>query len=165
MERRLFVKRTALLSSLALVASPSALLADEAPQNEINISPLLSQGNNLKITGLIIDSESKKAINATIEIKTGYGIFGRTKRMNTLQGGYAIKSKMSKNDNKKVKITIEAEGYKTYQGHLYLNGQGCAIHTDMWKYNPKFNAENIPQNKNTSEGIHATFNIPLVKTV
>lgn len=163
MERRSFIQKSTLLGSLALFSSTDVLLANTNKSNKIDLSSFINKGKVLNLTGKVICAESKQNVNAKISIKTGFGLFSKYKSLNVSQENYHIIEKLDLHDHKKIKVKVEAEGYKTFEGYLFVNSQGCSIHTDMWKYNPKFNSENIPSNQVLKSEINSNFNFELVK--
>jgi hypothetical protein len=162
MERRLFVKQAALLSSLALVSSPAFLYAKESKSNSADISSSFLSGKKIKISGLALDCSTNKEIEALIQIKTRKGIFSKSKEI-VSDGGYSILGNLSDNRPQKIEVKIQAKGYKTFEGHIYFTAQGCRIHSDMWNYNPDFKPEFIPKNEISASEIVSQFNFYLVK--
>lgn len=162
MERRLFVKQTALLSSLALVSSPTFLFAKENKSNSADISSSFLSGKKIKISGLALDGVTNEEIEADIQIKTRKGIFSKNKEI-VSNGGYSIVGNLSEGRAQKIEIKIQAKGYKTFDGHIYFTSQGCRIHSDMWNYNPDFKPEFIPKNEIYASEIVSQFNFYLVK--
>ena len=65
--------------------------------------------------------------------------------------------------NHKIKVKIDADGYKTFFGTIYLTKLGCRIDSEMWSYNPDFKPEFIPKNEITSTLINSKFDFLLVK--
>lgn len=162
MERRSFVKKSALLSSIALIASPTVLVAGESNNHSMNVASLLTVGKKVKISGFAYDAETKKLIDARIQVKSGYGLFAKTRQGMASQQKYEIIGSVSDNSNK-IAVKIEANGYKTYEGFIYLTQSGCSIHSEMWKYNPNFKSEFVPKNEVSSNEVNSKFDFYLVK--
>lgn len=163
MERRSFVKKSTLLSSIALLSSPIALVANDINTNAIDVSSFLTVGKKVKITGFAFDADTQQTIPATIQVKTGYGLFSKTRAAVAHNGQYEIAGNVSRESSSKIKVKVEAQGYKTFEGYIYLTSLGCKIHTDIWKYNPNFKKEFIPKNEVTAEQVDSKFNFYLVK--
>ena len=163
MERRTFVQKTTLISSIALLSSPIELLANETANCELDLTSFLSQGKKIIINGSAFDSISNNSINATIKVASGYGLFSKTRTSTIKNGRYLIAGNVLKEGMHKIKVKIEAEGYKTFDGHFYVNKTGCLIHSDMWQYNPDFKPEFIPKNSITTDSINSKFNFYLVR--
>lgn len=162
MERRLFVKQAAMLSTFALVSTPSFLKAKESSTNSADVSSAFLAGKKVMVTGFAYDSRTQQEVDAVIEVSTRKGIFSKTKEIVSV-GGYSILGSIQKGETQKVKVRVQAEGYKTLQGHLYFTSQGCRIHSDMWHYNPDFKPEFIPKNEITASEILSRFSFYLVK--
>jgi len=163
MKRRSFIQKTSLLSSVAILAGTDTLFANANKTNKIDLSSFLNKGKLLNLTGKVICAETQQALDAKISIKTGYGLFAKYKTLEVKSENFHIVEKLDLHDAKKIKVKVEAEGYKTFEGPLYVNSQGFSIHTDMWKYNPKFKSENVPANQVLSTEIKSAFNFELVK--
>jgi hypothetical protein len=163
MERRSFVKKSTLLSSIALLSSPMALVANDINSHSVDVSSLLTVGKKVRISGFTFDSDTKQAIPATIQVKAGYGLFSKTRDAVASSGHYEIAGKVAHDISSKIRIKVEAQGYKTFEGYIYLTSLGCRIHTDMWKYNPGFKKEFIPKNEVTAEQVESKFNFYLIK--
>ena len=163
MKRRTFVQKTAILSSSALLLNPFDMVASQTSSCQLDLTSILSQGKKIIISGSAIDAASKKSVNANIEVKTGYGLFSKTRISQIDNGSYSIIGSVLHEGLKKIKVKIEAQGYKTFDGYIYVSNLGSRIHSDMWQYNPNFKPEFIPKNRISDNLIDSTFNFYLVK--
>ena len=163
MKRRTFIQQTATLSTVTLLSSPLELIAKETSNCELNLSSFISSGKKAVVNGFAIDAISKKPINANIEIKSDSGIFTKTRTGIIQNGQYSIVGNVLTKGNHKIKVKIEADGYKTFFSTIYLTKLGCRIDSEMWSYNPDFKPEFIPKNEITSTLINSKFNFLLVK--
>lgn len=168
MERRSFVMKTSLLTSGIFVFSTGNLFAT-SEQNNINnldLTPMLITGKKIMIKGTILDSKTHLPINADMCVKTKRNrFFSKRHSVNALNGSYSIYSGFSNSEKISEKITIEikVDGYKSYEGNLYLSRSGCNIHSDQWQYNPDFKPEYCPVNYEESNLMFSTFNFYLIK--
>lgn len=168
MERRLFVKKTSLLTSGILVLSTNSLLAttDQKIVNNLDIVPVLATGKNIIIKGLILDAQTNLPINTDINVSTKRNRFySKNHLLTALNGVYSIHTGFSNSEkvSEKMNFKINVEGYKPYNGNLYITKSGCNIHSDQWQYNPDFKSENRPTNNEQANTFVSTFNFYLVK--
>lgn len=163
MKRRTFVQKTAILSCGTLLLTPFDLLANENFNCQLNLTSILSHGKKINISGFAFDAVSNKSINANIEVKTGYGLFCKTRISQIKNGSYSIIGSVLNEGSKKIKVKIQAQGYKTFDGHIYFSKLGSRIHSDMWQYNPHFKSDFLPKNHIGDDLIDSKFNFYLVK--
>lgn len=163
MERRSFIQKTALASTFALFVSPKTLFANEQNQASIDLSSIFANGKNIKLSGATLDAITQTEIAAKISVKSGSGIFSKFREVELIKGQYSINSRISSKANNKLKIKIEAKGYKTFKGNLYLTSNGCRIHSEMWAYYADFKPEYLPKNKVNENEIISKFNFHLIK--
>lgn len=163
MERRKFIEQSLALSTLTLLSSSLDLNAKENLNCELNLTSYISSGKKAIISGFAIDAISKEPINANIEIKSDSGFYTKTRNGIIQNGQYSIVGNLLDKGNHKIKVKIEAMGYKTFCGAIYLTKSGCRIDTDMWSYNSDFKPELIPKNEITAELIDSKFNFHLVR--
>ncbi|MFC5682457.1 hypothetical protein ACYE2N_11700 [Flavobacterium sp. MAHUQ-51] len=169
MKRRQFVKSTAIFTTGALVFSETEVHASTSDKesNVLDLKPIVNSKEKISIKGFIKDFDTLQPItNANINISVKRNRFFSTYReLNSNNGSYTINSGFSdsgKNSNK-LKVKITANGYKTYNGYLYLTKYGCNIHSSEWDYNPKFNPDYCPNNNKSSDEITSKFNFHLIK--
>jgi HKD family nuclease len=79
-------------------------------------------------------------------------------------GQYSIFENILKKRNHKIKIKIDADGYKTFFDTIYLTKLGWLTDGEIWSYNPNFKPEFIPKNEINSTLINSKLNFHLVKT-
>lgn len=171
MERRLFVKKTSLLTSGILILSTDSILATTATtaQNNVtnvNLIPALATGKNIIIKGLVLDAKTNLPINTDIKISAKRNRFySKNNSLNALNGEYSIYTGFTNSGkiSEKLNFEINAPGYKPYNGNLYITKDGCNVHSDQWQYNPAYKPEYRPINKEQINTITSTFNFYLVK--
>lgn len=163
MKRRFFLQKAGVVSATALLTTPTDLLASESPNCQLDLSSIMSQGKNFFVNGFAFDAISNASIDAVFEIKSGYGLFTKTRKATIKNGQYSIIGNTLKEGLQKIKVKIEAQGYKTFEGSIYLSNLGCRIHSDMWKYNPNFKPEFTPKNDITADLISSKFNFYMVR--
>ena len=163
MERRKFIEQSLALSTLTLLTSPLELHAKENLNCELNLTSYISGGKKAIIRGFAIDAVSKAPINANIEIKSDSGFYTKTRNGIIQNGQYSIVGNLRDKGNHKIMVKIEAKGYKTFCGSVYLTKSGCRIDSHMWSYNPDFKPELIPKNEITSDLIDSKFNFHMVR--
>ncbi|MEO7978605.1 hypothetical protein [Flavobacterium sp.] len=167
MERRLFVKKTSILASGALIF-PTGTILSAPPQNSSNLdlTPLFITSKKIIVKGLILDSKTHLPITTDINIKVKRNQFYSNNHLITaLNGAYSIYSGFSNSEkiSEKLFVKIKANGYKPYESNLYLTQKGCNIHSDQWQYNPDFKIEHCPINQEEDDSILSKFNFFLVK--
>lgn len=167
MERRSFVKNTGILASTAMLFSTSDLIANTStPDNVLDLRSVLSTGSNIAIKGLVVDAETHSPLVASVKMYTKRRRFmSKHRLMNSINGQYAVKFKMDAPDKltEKIYFEIKAEGYKTFEGVLYVSDKGCNIHSEFWNYNPTFNPDFKPKNQKLETSLLSTFNFHLIK--
>ena len=170
MERRLFVKKTSLLTSGILILSTDSILATATATQKnvtnINLTPVLATGKNIIIKGLVLDAKTNLPINTEINISAKRNRFySKNNSLTALNGEYSIFTGFTNSGkiSEKLNFDITAEGYKPYNGNLYITKKGCNIHSDQWQYNPGYKPECRPINKEHENAIVSTFNFYLVK--
>lgn len=168
MERRLFVKKTALMTTGVLALSGSNLYAstEEKKSNRIDLSPITASTNKIILKGSILDAITLKKIEASeIEVKVKRNRFFSIKEaIEKTNGSYHIISGFSGSKvREKLHIKINANGYKPYEGCLYVTQNGCHVHSEEWKYNPNFKPEFCPENTFFNNLTEVKFNFHLVK--
>ena len=170
MERRLFVKKTSLLTSGILILSTDSILATTSTAQKnvtnINLIPALATGKNIIIKGLVLDAKTNLPINTDIKISAKRNRFySKNNSLNALNGEYSIYTGFTNSGkiSEKLNFEINAPGYKPYNGNLYITKNGCNIHSDQWQYNPGYKPEYRPINKEQENTITSTFNFYLVK--
>ena len=156
------------MSAGILLFSNSQLLAEEKKANNtIDLSPLSIHSKKVKLKGNIVDSKKFETISncqITVKIKNSRLLFS-SNTMESQDGAYSVLAGFTKHGkvHKKMHLEIKAEGYKTYNGSLYLTSTGCSLHSDEWKYNPGFNPENCPENITKGVETVTSFNFHLIK--
>ena len=60
-------------------------------------------------------------------------------------------------------VQIIADGYKPYEGTIYMTKAGCHVHSEEWAYNSNFKPEFCPENKVIENQTLSKFNFHLVK--
>ncbi|MCC9071456.1 hypothetical protein LNQ49_07625 [Flavobacterium sp. F-65] len=168
MERRLFVKKTGLLTTGILVLSTDSILATTTQKDVTNLdlTPVLTTGKNIIIKGLVLDARTNLPINTDINISTKRNRFySKNHLLTALNGIYSIHTGFSNSEkvSEKMNFKINVDGYKPYNGNLYITKSGCNIHSDQWQYNPDFKSENRPINNEQTNTFVSTFNFYLVK--
>ncbi|TGD56655.1 hypothetical protein [Flavobacterium humi] len=169
MERRLFVKNTTLLTSGILALSGSSLYAsnEEKKSNIIDLSPVSTSKNTLLLKGMILDAATFQKIDVQkIDVQVKRNRFFATKQsIENVNGSYAILSGFTNNGKvyEKMNIRITANGYKPYEGCVYLTKDGCHVHSEEWAYNPAFKPEYCPKNNTEGNQTLSEFNFHLVK--
>ncbi|MGH2667419.1 hypothetical protein [Flavobacterium sp.] len=169
MERRLFVKNTTLLASGILALSGSNLYAssEEKKSNVIDLSPVSTSKNKLILKGLILDSVTFEKINIQkIDVQVKRNRFFSTKQsIENINGSYHILSGFTNSGKvyEKMNVQIIADGYKPYEGHIYLTKDGCHVHSEEWDYNPDFKLEYCPKNNTSGTQTLSEFNFHLVR--
>ena len=175
MERRLFVKNTTLLTSGILALSGSNLYASseekksvvEKKSDIIDISPVSTSKNKILLKGLILDSVTFKKIDVQkIDVQIKRNRFFSTKQsIENINGSYHILSGFTNSGKvyEKMNVQITADGYKPYEGYVYLTKDGCHVHSEEWEYNPNFKPEFCPKNSTSGNQTLSEFNFHLVK--
>jgi hypothetical protein len=171
MKRRLFIKQASLVTTGVLAFSGTEIYANESKQksNVIDLLPFASTDSKIKLKGTIVDANTSQPIeNCTMIVKTKKNrLFSTTKEITTTNGDYSILSGFTATGkmSDKIQIEIKANGYKTYNSHIYLSSKGCNLHSDEWKYNKNFDY-NLCGPKDETVGNHTTslFNFQLVKS-
>lgn len=169
MERRLFVTKTTLLATGILALSGSNLYAsnEEKNLNIIDLSPIIASKNKVILKGLILDSITFKKIDIQrIDVKIKRNRFFSVKQsIEKANGSYHIVSGFTNTGKtyEKMHVRITAEGYKPYEGTIYITKSGCHIHSEEWIYNPNFNTEYCPENNILDNQTVSRFNFHLVK--
>jgi hypothetical protein len=167
MKRRLFLKKTSILSSgILFFPSKTISAAPEQASNTLDLVPVFNNGKNVLIKGSIVDFKTQLPVSTEMTVTVQRNRFYSQKHtINAINGSYAITTGFA-SDNKiseKVKVLINAEGYKSYESYLYLTHKGCNIHSEHWNYNPEFRPEFSPVNQNLANGTISEFNFYLVK--
>jgi hypothetical protein len=170
MERRSFVKKTSLLTSGLFFFSTKNLFATPEKSdiniNNLDLTPMLASSKKIMIKGKILDSKTHLPINADMYVKTKRNrFFSKKHSVNALNGSYSIFSGFASSEkiSEKLLIEIKVDGYKPYEGNLYLTPNGCNVHSDQWQYNPDFKPEYCPVNYEESNLLFSSFNFYLVK--
>jgi hypothetical protein len=166
-ERRLFVKNASIFTSGLLVLSGAKSFATNQDQlsNNLDFTPFSSK-KKVVVQGNILDSKTNFPVAANILVKIKRNrFFPMTKTIESTNGKYFLTSGFSDSGKikEKIEVKIEAQGYKTYNGLLYLNQSGCHIHSNEWDYNPDFRPEYCPENTDSEEELNSKFNFYLVK--
>lgn len=169
MERRLFVKNTTLLTSGILALSGSNLYAssEEKKSDVIDLSPVSTSKNKIVLKGLILDSVTFKKITVQkIDVQVKRNRFFSTKQsIENTNGSYHILSGFTNSGKvyEKMSVQITADGYKPYEGYVYMTKDGCHIHSEEWQYNPNFKPEFCPKNTTSGNQTLSEFNFHLVR--
>ena len=169
MKRRLFVKKTSMVSMGILAFSGTEIFANNAKEESsvIDLLPISKISNKIIVKGTILDAHTSQPIeNCSIIVKTKSNrLFNTTKEILSTNGDYTIVSGFIPEGklSKKIKIKITAEGYKTYNSQIYISTNGCNIHSDEWNYNKNFNLNDCPKNIKIGNETLSTFNIKLIK--
>lgn len=171
MERRLFVKKTSLLTSGILILSTDSILATTTLTTQknvtnINLIPVLATGKNIIIKGSVLDAKTNLPINTDIKISTRRNRFySKNDSLNALNGEYSIYTGFTNSGkiSEKLNFEISAPGYKPHNGNLYITKKGCNVHSDQWRYNPSYQPEYRPINKEQENTITSTLNFYLVR--
>ncbi|MEO8516580.1 MAG: hypothetical protein ABI426_07550 [Flavobacterium sp.] len=169
MERRLFVKKTALMTTGVLALSGSNLYAstEEKKSDIIDISPIATSKNKIILKGFILDAITFKKIEVSeIEVKVRRNrLFSTKESIEKANGSYHIVSGFTNSGKirEKLNVKITAFGYKPYEGCLYITKNGCQIHSEEWDYNPNFKPEFCPKNDISDSQTEVKFNFHLVK--
>jgi hypothetical protein len=170
MERRLFVKNTTLLTTGVLALSGSNLYAsnEELKKSDvIDMSPVAASKSKIVLRGSVLDSLTFEKVEVKkIEVTIKRNRFFSTKQaIENINGSYHIISGFTNSGKKyeKMDVRIIADGYKPYNGIMYMTKDGCHVHSDEWIYNPNFKPEYCPEN-NTLENLTVSkFNFHLVR--
>lgn len=163
MKRRTFIQQSAVLSTVTLLSSPLELIAKENSNCELNLASFIATGKKAIVNGFAIDAVSKDPIKANIQIASDSGFYTKTRTGISQNGQYSIVGNVLNEGNHKIKVKIEADGYKTFIGTIYLTRLGCRIDSQLWSYNPDFRPDFIPKNEITDTLINSKFNFHLVK--
>jgi hypothetical protein len=167
MERRLFIKNASVFTSGLLVLSGAKSFATNQDQlsKNIDFTPF-SSTKKVVVHGKILDSKTNLPVVANIVVKIKRNrFFPLTKTIESANGMYLVQSGFSNSGkmSEKMEVKIEAKGYKTYNGLLYLNPNGFHIHSNEWDYNPDFKPEYCPENSDSESELNSKFNFYLVK--
>ncbi|MDI9308847.1 MAG: hypothetical protein QM535_01430 [Limnohabitans sp.] len=163
MKRRNFVKNLGIFTTGTMIMSGSNLYSSEIESiKNIDFSPF-SKTNKIIVKGNFVDSKTLQPVKeVTIFAKQNKSsLFHLNKKIETIDGTFEIQTAYS--EVKKIKIEIQANGYKPYHNFIYLTKQGCFIHSDEWKYNPDFKEENCPKNTQLEQFTISNFNFHLIK--
>lgn len=169
MKRRLFVKKTSIVSMGILALSGAEIFANNTKKENsvIDLLPLSDISNKIIVKGKILDANTSQPIeNCTIVVKAKTNrLFNSTKEIQPSNGDYSIVSGFSQEgkSSKKIKIKISADGYKTYNSYLYISANGCNIHSQEWEYNKNFDINDCPKNIKIGNETLSTFNFKLIK--
>lgn len=169
MKRRQFVKSTAIFTTGALVFPETEIHASISKKESdvLDLKPLIYSKEKISINGFVKDFETLQPItNARMNVSVKRNRFFPTYReLNSKNGSYTINSGFTNSGkiSEKLEIKITADGYKTYNGYLYLTKNGCNMHSSEWDYNPKFNPEYCPKNNKSFDEITSKFNFHLIK--
>lgn len=165
MKRKLFLKNIG-LSFGAMVASP---IKETFAKSYINASNGLKlkafdgTGNLVKITGKFLDASTLENILARLVIEKEQSAF---RKKDTLLNAntYNIVNDLGNAFGEKLKFKVSAPGYKTMEGTLFVNRISVSINSNIWNYNPDFNAEFKPNQHKIENGVlMANFDFHLVK--
>lgn len=169
MERRQFVKKTAILATGVLVFSETDVHASisEKKSDVLDLNPLVNLKEKISINGLVKDFETLQPIASAkinVSIKRNR-FFALNRELYSMNGAYKINSGFTDSGkiSEKLHIKITADGYKTYKGYLYLTKNGCNLHSNEWDYNPNFNSDYCPKNTKSVDGITSKFNFHLIR--
>lgn len=171
MKRRLFLKQTGIATTGVLLFSGAEVtahdLADIPSKNRIDLSPISFVANKVTLTGLILDSETQQIIS-TCQIKVkikNNRLLSNTEEIKVTNGSYEVLTGFTNSCRirKKLEVQITAEGYKPYQGSIFISHKGCNIHSDEWVYNQDFNTNQCPQNVVSGNKTTSQYNFFLVK--
>lgn len=169
MKRRSFVKKVGIFTTGTIALSSTNLYATETENslNTIDFSPVALIENELTLKGFFIDSITLKPILSPIKMEAKVKrnrFFPLNKSLESTNSSYHIRTGFSKsNIQDKIDIHIQADGYKPYNGNIYLTTKGCYIHSEEWNYNPNFKPEFTPKNINSGNQTTSSFNFHLVK--
>ena len=171
MERRLFVKKTSMVSMGILAFSGAKIFANNTTEKKentvIDLLPISKTSNKIIVKGMIIDALTSQPIdNCIINVTTKTNrLFNTTKEIKTSNGDYSIVSGFAPEGKitRKIKIKITAPGYKTYNSQIYISKNGCNLHSDEWNYNKNFNIDDCPKNMKLDNETISVFNFKLVK--
>ncbi|WP_136668967.1 carboxypeptidase-like regulatory domain-containing protein [Flavobacterium sp. H122] len=169
MKRRLFVKKTGIVSMGILAFSGAKVFANttEEKSSVIDLLPFSEVSQKIILKGSIVDAITSQPIGdckMTVKAKTNR-LFNTTKNILTSNGDYTIVSGFIPEGkiSRKIEVEIEADGYKTYTSFIYLSVGGCHLHSKEWDYNKNFDHNNCPKNKRIGSEIVSLFNFRLVK--
>lgn len=171
MERRLFVKKTSMVSMGILALSGAEIFANNTTTKKentvIDLLPISKISNKVIVKGSIIDAHTSQPIeNCTIYVNTKTSrFFSTTKEIQSSNGDYSIVSGFATRGKltRKIKIKITAPGYKTYNSQIYVSKNGCNLHSDEWKYNKNFDMNDCPRNIKIDNETLSVFNFKLIK--
>lgn len=169
MKRRQFVKSTAVFTTGALFFSEMYAQAatSEKESDILDLKPLVNLKYQISINGFVKDFETLQPItNAKMNVSVKRNrFFSINRELNPKNGNYRINSGFTNSSkiSEKLEIKITANGYKTYEGCLYLTKNGCNLHSSEWDYNPKFKPEYCPKNDKSFDTITSKFNFHLIK--
>lgn len=169
MERRQFVKKTALLTTAVLVFSETETHASPSEKQSVilDLNPMIKPEEKISINGFIKDFKTLEPItNAKIHVSVKRNRFYSLNReLNSKNGSYTIHSGFTNSSkiSEKIQVKITADGYKSYKSYLYLTKNGCNIHSSEWDYNPEYNLDYCPKNKKEVNEIISKFNFHLVR--
>ncbi|WP_300570724.1 hypothetical protein [Flavobacterium sp.] len=169
MERRLFAKNTALFATGILALSGSNIYAsgEEKKSNTIDLCPALNTKNKISLQGQILDSVTFKKIEVKkMDVHVKRNRFFSTKQsIENINGSYHIISGLTNIGKTYEKMTVQiiADGYKPYEGTIYMTKAGCHVHSEEWAYNSNFKPEFCPENKVIENQTLSKFNFHLVK--
>jgi hypothetical protein len=170
MKRRLFLKKTSIATTGILLFSGSELYSENIAvkkSNIIDLSPISISAKKITLKGSIIDSQTLQPIrNSQISIKMKNNrMFSTNKEMVSQEGEYNVVSGFTASGQvrKKMYVEIKADGYKPYDGIIFVTPSGCNLHSNEWAYNKNFDPSNCPQNKSNGDETLTMFNFHLVK--
>lgn len=169
MERRKFVEKTAVLTTAIMAFGGTSAYAsiDEKKSGNLDLSPLFISKEKIVIKGFVKDFKTRDLItNAQINVLVKRNrFFPLNRNVFPENGTYSINSGFANSNRKteKLQIKITANGYKTYNGCLYLGEGGCRIHSNEWVYNPNYKPAYCPDNIKIDDHILSKFNFYLIK--
>ena len=170
MKRRLFLKKTSIATTGILLFSGLEVQSENKAikkSNVIDFSPISISAKKITIKGSIVDSKTLQPIkDSQISIKMKNNrMLSTNKDVISQEGEYAVVNGFTASGkvHKKMHVAIKADGYKSYNGVIFVTPTGCNLHSNEWAYNKNFDPINCPQNTSVGDETLTRFNFHLVK--
>ncbi|MEO8236324.1 MAG: hypothetical protein ABI549_12975 [Flavobacterium sp.] len=170
MKRRLFLKKASIATTGILLFSGSEVYSENIVVKKssiIDFLPISISAKKVTLKGLIVDCQTLQPIkDSQISIKMKNNrMFSTNKDVVSQEGEYEVINGFTASGkvHKKMYVEIKAEGYKPYEGMIFVTPTGCNLHSNEWAYNKNFDPINCPKNTNEGNETLTRFNFHLVK--
>lgn len=164
MNRNLFIKNIGLSIAAAFAGQINTGFSKKLSIKKANLqlSAINGSGKFVQIKGKFLDAATLENISGFISVQKDDSAFKI--KCKDLSKTYSIENELGNSFSEKITFEITARGYKTFEGQLLIAENTVNIDTNIWNYNPNFDAKNRPKNHKIENGIlSADFDFHLVK--